>query len=88
MRTEQLKFGKPRWIPLEIRGVTHKQVHGVNSDTSVSRQLMKSMLSVLLGMKENICIAISPILHPAAFSKRMATLLNLGCYVNEKSCCE
>lgn len=82
---EQLKSGKPRWILLEIRGVTHKRVHGVNSDTSVSRQLMGSMLSVLLGMKGNICIAISPILPPAAFSKRMAPRLNLGCSVSEKS---
>lgn len=63
MRLEQLNLGKPRWILLEIRGVTHKQGHGVNSDTSVSRQLMKSVLSVWLGMKENIFIAVSPHLH-------------------------
>lgn len=88
MRLEQLKFGKPRWILLEIRGVTHKQGHGVNSDTSVSRQTMKSVLSVWLGMKENIHITISPNLHLTASSKRMAILLNIGCSVIERSCYE
>lgn len=74
MRLEQLKFGKPRWIPLEIREVTHKQGHGVNSDTSVGRQLMKYLLSVWLGIKENICMAISSSLYPTACSKNGHTI--------------
>lgn len=84
-RPEQLKLGKPQWILLEIRGETHKQGHGVNSDTSVSRQLIKSVLLVQLDMKENTQIALSPTLCSAASCKRMAMLLDLGCLVNEKS---
>lgn len=63
MRLELLNFGKPQWIPLEIRGVTHKEGQRANSDTSISRQLMKSVLSVWLRMKENISISTSPHLH-------------------------
>lgn len=84
-RLEQLKLGKPQWILLEIRGETHKQGQGVNSDTSVSRQLIKSVLLVWLGMEENTQIALSPTLCSAASCKIMAILLDLGCLVNEKS---
>lgn len=84
-RLEQLKLGKPQWILLEIRGETHEQGQGVNSDTSVSRQLIKSVLSVQLGMKENTQIAVSPTLCLAASRKGMAIQLDLGCLVNERS---
>lgn len=87
-RLEQLKLGKPQWILLEIRGETHKQGHGINSDTSVSRQLIKSVLSVQLDMKENTQIALSLTLCLAASCKIMAMLLDLGCLVNERSCYE
>lgn len=87
-RLEQLKLGKPQWILLEIRGETHKQGHGVNSDTSVSRQLIKSVFSVQLDMKENTQIALSPTLCLAASCKRMSVQLDSGCLVNERSCFE
>lgn len=75
MRLEQLKFGKPRWILLEIREVTHKQGHGVNSDTSVGRQLMKYLLSVWLGIKENIRMAISSTLRKPGMHEYMIYML-------------